>query len=359
MSRVQDFLNISISGHMTLLNLNEQHNLLYHWVVVCILFLSVVFCLALFLFTYFCSNSQQQQCCHSIPSNKGTLGRRMRRRLWNLSSPFSLFKSCFNTPFSPATSPPRYPLLYKSSHHMHCQSHNLPNTQLVSSLINRPSCPLVHCSSTNSFLMSKRNICGGIINRYMINSINNQQPTISGDLKNSPQKSEKSSSLSSSSRAHSNSITNKQTILATTTETTSLMDHTGAQIVSNSQSSCHSSCCMTCPDNGCRCGVVTVSCDTDDPNGCSKCAATGKCSTCCPYIRNNGDLLEQTNNYQTQSVNHSMKHFSSSTQSVLSESKSSTKSTNKESSTINELMMSDQSSETKITTGIHKFIDDE
>lgn len=318
MSRVQDFLNISLSSHLTQSSLNEDRSLLYHSVLSAILFLSVFFCLALFLCSYCCFRVPPG-CSHAsgAANAKSNLSRRMRRRLWNLSSPFSLFKSCFSSPFSSPTSPPRYPLLYKSSHNM--QTPNSPSHQM--SAQNRGACPAYGCSSPSNNLLittGKRGTCvggtgggGGSFARYPGSPIVGQSGSTSNGTK---------------SGVTSYKATRYQGTTARQTETTSLMNEQQPSSsiprgVSQAPSSTNSS-CMCCIGS---CPVDPVLCDSEDQNGCPKCAlATGKCSGCEFETQKN-----EKNSKEEKRINGSL--HSSAQSLVLADSKNSTKSTTKNS----------------------------
>src|SRR5699024_10875336 len=126
----------------------------------------------------------------------------------------------------------------------------------------------------------KRGGCANSNNRYLASP--------NGGHSNSLMAASSTSKTSMSTNKHERSRHSNGTAKVSATEMTSLMgEHSIHYRVhpSTSRNSCHSSgdmCCTACPtDNGCP----IVSCVSEDTNGCAKCAATGKCSTCCPYNR--------------------------------------------------------------------------
>lgn len=295
MSRVQDFLNISISSHLTKATLNEQHNLLWHSVVSTLLSISsIISGLLLFCTVHKSRNPSRYGTSHNTQwanvRRRSTFGRRMRRRFWNLS-PFTMFKSCFIRPFQSssssncgATSPPRYPLLYKSGH-VHCHrsctatapttSSSPARNRFFSSPSNGPS-PATNRKynkiSPPSYRMEKS------ITSSMGVNVPNQRSNASNSLARQMEAVDDNNRLMMTN--HSNMI--QQSLNDDVVDDDILPQ-----------------CCVS------QCSDANCPIDSDDPvSACSKCAATGKCATCCPYERDENDQRTTQCNNKIKETNH-------------------------------------------------------
>lgn len=337
MSRVQDFLNISLSAHLTASTLNGEQSLHYHAVLCTILLLSVFFTLTLFTCSGCCYRSPTAPSggafgCPHQPGKANhhhattTLSRRFRRRLWNISySPFSLFKLCFNgSPFfssstssaSSATSPPRYPLLYKSTYlQPHSPSTSTFGHRQCASYCHYSHHHQHHPASPSSNLITSGRKSGAVVHRFAGNSV--AQTTTSRELNKTAAK----------SRYQSGDSRNKQS----TTEAMLLMGESSS--ANNSKTTSEPS-CMCCIDNGCPSSPSASSSENSNliaveskkiteketiakdkiSSGvnaeCSKCATKGKCSSClCQLIST--DQQFSTNTKQNSNSSISVKSNSS------------------------------------------------